>query len=226
MGVGVPEMRVLLMAGAACLSLAACGAETPAVEEAPTPSVAVMPENDDPTERPPPAIDCKGIQDVIAAASEPVPFASLRTGNASLAGQEIADTFTTSAAPAGAKCQIGKIDASGAMPAIHVVNCTLFSSGMTDREKNAERAKQAFDAARTQFTACLPADWTARDGTSNETDSTESMIYESKADAQRAMTASFYTYPVKLMKEWVEEPSSGKAPGWHVTLDFQKDGKR
>jgi hypothetical protein len=215
-------MRVLLMAGAACLAFAACNPETPAVEEAAAPaSPAVMPENDDPTETPPPVFDCKNIQDVIAAAAESIPFASLRGASSG------PDAFATSVAPAGAKqCQIGQVAASGAMPAIHVVNCTLFSSGMTDRTKNAELAKKAFDDARAQFTACLPPDWTARDGTSNDAEANESMIYESKADAQRAMTASFYTYPVKLTKEWVEEPSNGKTPGWRVALDFQKDAKQ
>lgn len=219
-------MRSLLAVGAALCVLAGCGAETSAPEEAPAPTATVMPEKDDPAEAAPAAIDCKDIQAVLAAAAEPVPFASLRTGKVNLAGRDLDDAFTTAIAPAGAKqCQIGQLEGFGpSSPTIHVVNCTLFSSGMTDREKNAERAKTLFDNVRAQFNTCLPADWTARDGTSNETDSTESMIYESKADAKRAMTASFYTYPVQLKKEWVE--SGGKAPGWYVTLDFQKDGKQ
>jgi hypothetical protein len=68
--------------------------------------------------------------------------------------------------------------------------------------------------------ACLPADWTSRDGSVNEVDATEAMIYESTADVQRAMTASSYTYPVQLKKAWVED---GAASGWRVTLDFQKE---
>jgi hypothetical protein len=214
-------MRGLIIVGVACCVLAACGSETPAAPaDAPAPEAVVMPENDDPTETPPAAVDCKDIQSVIAAAAEPVPFTSLRAGEA---GPE---TFATSIAPAGAKqCQIGRIAGSGAMPTIHVVNCTLFTSGTADREKNGELARTAFDAARAQFTACLPADWTARDGTSGEAGANEAMIYESKADAQRAMTASSYTYPVQLRKQWVEEASAGKTPGWHVTLDFQKDAR-
>lgn len=219
MGRGSPEMRGLIFVGAACCVLAACGSETPAAPaDAPAPGTVVMPENDDPAETPAAAIDCKDIETVLAAAAEPVPFTSLRSGDAG------PDAFTTSIAPAGARqCRIDKIAGSGAMPAVHALTCTLFSSGTADREKNGELAKTAFDGARAQFTACLPADWTARDGTSGEVGANEAMIYESKADAQRAMTASSYTYPVQLRKQWVEEASAGKTPGWHVTLDFQKD---
>lgn len=219
-------MRVLMMAGAACCVLAACSPETPAPGEASAPSNVVMPEGENAAEAPPAAVDCKDIQTVLAAADESVPFTSLRTGNVSLAGQPQPDMFTTSIAPAGAKqCQIGEVPGSGGTQKIHVVNCILFTSGATDREKNAELAKQVFNAARTQFTACLPAHWTSRTGATGAVDATEAMIYESKADAQRAMTASFYTYPVQLKKQWVEG-GNGETPGWRVTLDFQKDAKQ
>ena len=215
-------MRSLLIVGMAVSVLAACGSETsaPSGESAAAENV-VMPENEDLSETPPPAIDCKDLQTVLAATSEPVPFTSLRGASTG------PDAYATTVVPAGAKqCRIGKVEGSGVTPTVHAVNCTLFSAAGSDRMKDAELAKLAFDTARAAFTACLPADWTARDGTSNRIDATESMIYESRADAQRAMTASAYTYPVRLMKEWVEDASSAKTRGWHVTLDFQKDAKQ
>jgi hypothetical protein len=54
----------------------------------------------------------------------------------------------------------------------------------------------------------------------NDIDANEAMIYESVADAQRAMTGTSYAYPVQLKKAWGED---GAASGWRVTLDFQKE---
>lgn len=198
-------MRGLIVA-ATCCALAACDAATPTpppVEEPAGPApVAQMVE---PAE--PPPVDCTQINAVFAAFNEPVPFASLRAG--------------PPISLVNAACQVGETGGSGAST-IRALNCTLFSSGALDREKNAAPAKAAFVEARRQMDACLPADWTSRDGAVAATDANEAMIYESLADAQRAMTGSSYTYPVQLKKAWVEG-AAGQASGWRVTLDFQKE---
>ena len=212
-------MRVMVF-GAAAFLLAACGSETPA-PPADAPDVAAA---DDLPEPPAPAPgSCKDIEALVAASAEPTPFASLR--GAPVAGAS--DAFTTTIAPAGARCQIGAIPADANMGAVHVVNCTLFSSGAAEREKNAEKAELAFDTARADLERCLPSDtWTHRDGSSTELDTSEAMIYETKADAQKALTARFYTYPIQLKREFVEDLSSGRTPGWYVTLDFQKEAAK
>ena len=198
-------MRSLIVAGAACLVLAACGAETPppvAEEQA-----IAAPGTSAGLDEPPPPVDCTQINLVFAAFNDPAPFASLGAG--------------PPIAPANAACKVAEATAAvPGGPVIHALNCTLYSSGALDRSTSAVAAKDAFVEARRQMDACLPADWTSRDGAVNEVDATEAMIYESTADAQRAMTGSFYTYPVQLKKAWVED---GAASGWRVTLDFQKE---
>jgi len=207
-------MRGLIVAGAACLVLAACSPETPpppADEQAALAPLAVV---DEPAE--PLPVDCAPINAVFAAFDEPIPFASLRSGEA-----QTGNRFASAFSPANATCTIGETTGDGpAAPTIHGMSCTLFSSGVLDREKNAVPAKDAFVEARRQLDACLPADWTMRDGAVPETNTNEAMIYESQADAQRAMTGSFYTYPVQLKKAW------GDQQGWRVTLDFQKEAGR
>ena len=198
-----------LMVAAACCALAACDAATPPpppVEgpAAPAPAAQTV----EPAE--PPPVDCAQINAVFAAFNEPVPFASLRAG--------------PPISLVNAACQVGETSGPG-KSAIHALSCTLFSSGALDREKNAVTAKTAFAEARRQLDACLPADWTSRDGSVAVTDANEAMIYESLADAQRAMTGSSYTYPIQLKKAWVEG-AAGEASGWRVTLDFQKEAAR
>jgi hypothetical protein len=218
-------MRILLAASAAMLALAACDGGKP--EDA-TSGGLPMAEADDPPEPhtvTPTDQSCSDIAALAAAMSEPEPFASLRTGNASLGGQELSDTFTTDVAPAGASCTATRMSGySRDSGLIYAVNCRIFSSGATDREKNAEKAKAAFQAARNDLDKCLPG-WKARDGSNVDTDSTEVMIYESPEDAKRAMDASYYVYPVELKKVW-SAGGGGESAGWRVTVDFQKDTPR
>ena len=198
-------MRGLIVTGAACFALAACGAETPppvAEEQAIAAPLDATADSDVPL-----PVDCTQINAVFAAFNEPAPFASLGSG--------------PPIAPANAACKVAEATAAApGGPVIHALNCTLYSSGALDRATSAGAAKEAFVEARRQMDACLPADWTSRDGAVNEIDANEAMIYESAADAQRAMTGTSYTYPVQLRKAWVED---GGASGWRVTLDFQKE---
>jgi len=198
-------MRGLIVAGAASLALAACGAETPppvAEEQAIVAPLDATADSDEP-----PPVDCIQINAVFAAFNEPAPFTSFGSG--------------PPIAPANAACKVAEATAAApGGPVIHALNCSLYSSGALDRATSAGAAKEAFVEARRQMDACLPADWTSRDGAVNEIDANEAMIYESAADAQRAMTGPSYTYPVQLKKAWVED---GGAPGWRVTLDFQKE---
>jgi len=198
-----------MVAGTACLVLAACGAETPPPPAEDQAIVATTNATRDSGE-PPPPVDCTQINAVFAAFNEPAPFASLGAGPA--------------IAPANAACKVADANAAVAGgPVIHALNCTLYSSGSLDRETSAVAAKEAFVDARRQMDACLPADWASRDGAVNEIDANEAMIYESAADAQRAMTGPSYTYPVQLKKAWVDD---GTSSGWRVTLDFQKEAAR
>lgn len=198
-------MRGLIGGGAACLVLAACGAETPppvAEEQA-----IAAPGTSAGLDEPPPPVDCTQINLVFAAFNDPAPFASLGAG--------------PPIAPANAACKVAEATAAvPGGPVIHALNCTLYSSGALDRSTSAVAAKDAFVEARRQMDACLPADWTSRDGAVNDIDANEAMIYESVADAQRAMTGTSYAYPVQLKKAWGED---GAASGWRVTLDFQKE---
>jgi len=199
-------MRGLTIAGVACLAFAACSEETPPPVAEEQAVIAPIGATGDADEALPP-VDCTQINAVFAAFNEPAPFASLGAG--------------PPIAPANAACKVAEAKAAvPGGPVIHALNCTLYSSGALDRAANATPAKEAFVEARRQLDACLPADWTSRDGSVNEVDATEAMIYESTADAQRAMTGSSYTYPVQLKKTWVED---GAASGWRVTLDFQKE---
>ena len=198
-------MRSLMVAGTACLVLTACGAETPppvAEEQASgAPGTSAV------SDQPPPPVDCTQISAVFAAFNAPAPFASLDA--------------VPLIAPASAACKVAKATAAApGGPVIHALNCTLYSSGALDRATSAVTAKAAFVEARRQLDACLPADWTLREGAVNAIDANEAMIYESAADAQRAMTGTSYAYPVQLKKVWVED---GAASGWRVTLDFQKE---
>lgn len=199
-------MRGLTIAGVAGLALAACSEKTPppvAEEQAVIAPIGASGDSDEPL----PPVDCMQINAVFAAFNEPTPFASLGAG--------------PPIAPASGACKVAEPKAVlPGGPVIHALNCTLYSSGALDRAATAVAAKEAFVEARRQLDACLPGDWTSRDGAVNEVDANEAMIYESTADAQRAMTGSSYTYPVQLKKAWVED---GAAPGWRVTLDFQKE---
>lgn len=217
-------MRLFVAAGLTCLLLAACdsGASAPG-------AAGLDADVLDTGESPLLAVDkdsrsCKDIAALAAAFSEPEPFASLRTGKAKLGGRELDDSFTTAVAPAGGSCTMGIMEGFGTPPAMmHVVNCQLFASGLNDREANAAKAKAVFEAASRDLATCLPSDWATRDGSQIAVDSTEAMIYESPADVERAMTASFYSYPVELRKEWSGGGVRGQAAGWRVTLNFQKD---
>lgn len=211
-------MRNLLSVGVfapfvAALLVTACG---PAAEEV----VVIDPPAETQTAvNAAPVNSCEDIAKLAAAMSEPVPFASLRTGNVKLGETVVEDTFTTAAAPAGAPCTLAVMDGMSAETArIHVANCPVFSSGLLDREANAEKAKLAFDTLRGDLEKCLPKGWDARDGSQPDADSTEMLIFESPEDAKISMDASFYTYPVQLKKAWDN--------GWKVTLNFQKDGPK
>ena len=222
-------MRIRLAASVAMFAFVACDGAKPADPAtgpaAPAPAAqtpAATAEVDPATVTPSPK-SCADIAALAAAMAEPEPFASLRTGKVKLGDRELDDSFTTAAAPAGSTCTMGKMD--GFNPEggpIYVVNCTVFSSGMLDREENAVKAKAAFEAARNDLTKCLPKDWTTRNGSTIEADTTETMIFESPADVKRAMDASFYSYPVELKKIW-SEGGRGEGAGWRVTLTFQKD---
>lgn len=201
-------MRRLMVAGVACLALAACGGETPPPSA--DDQAALAPVTEGPGDEALPPVDCTQISAVFAAFNESTPFGSLGAGPA--------------IAPANGVCKVADATAAAAAgPVIHALNCTLYSSGALDRATTAVAAKEAFVEARRQMDACLPAQWTSRDGAVNEVDANEAMIYESAADAQRAMTGSSYTYPVQLKKAWVDD---GAASGWRVTLDFQKEARR
>lgn len=219
---GDPILRIRLAAGIAAPALFALlsgcspSAEAPAPAESPaaTEAAAATPARD----------GCKDIATLVAAMDEAEPMASLRTGKFRLGERELDDKFTTDITPAGATCELGVMDGfSPGSGKLYVANCTLFGSGLLDRQAEAEKAKTAFDTARAQLESCLPKDWTSRDGSQPDADTTETMIYESAADAKRAMDASFYAYPVELKKEWSDTLRSGP-PGWRVTLNFQKEG--
>lgn len=220
-------MRLILPAGMSCLLpllLPACDSGTPAPGAA-TPES----ETSDAGESPLLAVDkdsrsCRDIAAIAAAFSEPEPFASLRTGKAKPDDRELEDSFITAVAPAGGSCSMGVMEGFGASPAkVHVITCQLFASGTDDRELNAAKAKAVFETANRDLYTCLPGDWTARDGSQVAVDSTEVMVYESSADAQRAMSASYYVYPVELRKEWSEGGVLGQPAGWRVTLNFRKE---
>lgn len=214
-------MRIILLAGAACFALAACDAPPPAPAAS---DVAQALDADIPAPSLPTARSCEDIAALAAAFDEPTPFASLRTGKFKLGDRELDDKFTTAAAPAAATCEIGVMDGFGPVPGkMHVVNCKLFASGMLDREENALKAKAVFDAAKADLSRCLPADWTSRNGSSKDPEATEAMIYETRADAERSMTASYYVYPIELRKEWADGSSFGQTTGWRVVLNFQKE---
>lgn len=211
-------MRNLLGASIVILLAAGCGPtaeESPAVvEPVAAPEAALVTPSRD---------SCADIGSLAAAMDEPVPFASLRTGKVLLDGREVADAFTSKVAPAGGVCQLGVME--GFTPTsgqLFVANCLVLSSGMLEREANAVKAKAAFDAARNDLEKCLPAGWLQRDGSQPDADSTESIIFESPADAKRSMDASFYAYPVELQKAWVE--GGAQTPGWRVSINFQKEG--
>jgi len=166
---------------------------------------------------------CKDIAALAVAMEEPEPFSSLRTGKATLGERELDDRFTTAISPAGASCDLGKMPPFDSRSGeVYVANCLVFSSGMLEREVNAEKAKAAFDAVRTDLDRCLPEGWSSRDGSQPDPGVTEVMIYESAADAKRSMDASSYLYPVELRKEW-SDGGRGNPPGWRVTLSFQKE---
>ncbi len=215
-------MRIRLAASLAALALVACDGAKPAAPAAETPPPAPVAEVE-PSAVTPSAKSCEDIAALAAAMAEPEPFASLRTAKFKLGDRELDDTFTTAAAPAGATCKLAVMDGFDPKGGkLYVANCALFSSGMLDREDNAELAKAVFDAARNDLTRCLPQGWTSRDGSKVEADTTETMIFESAEDAKRAMDASFYAYPVELKKEW-SEGDRVQGAGWRVTLNFQKD---
>lgn len=213
-------MRVILAMGVALLALAACDqpkpAETLDTGEAPLGEIGLPVA----AERP-----CDDVAKLAAAFDEPTPFASLRTGNFKLGDTELTDKFTTSVAPAGATCEMGTLDGFGPNPGtMHVVNCQLFSSGLLDREENAEKAKVIFDAARAELNRCLPEGWVPRTSTQVvDASENEAVIYETRADAQRALTASYYVYPIELRKELSDGDTPGQMPGWRVVLNFQKE---
>lgn len=166
---------------------------------------------------------CKDIAALAVAMEEPEPFGSLRTGKAKLGGLERDGSFTTAVSPAGATCDLGKMEPlNPGSGEVYVANCLVFSSGMLEREANAEKAKAAFDAVRTDLDRCLPKGWSSRDGSQPDPNVTEVMIYESPADAKRSMDASSYLYPVELRKEW-SDGGRANPPGWRVTLNFQKE---
>ncbi len=204
-------MRILL----AALVVTACSpaAETPVTDASPAAETAIP-------VAPQAASDtCKDIAALAAAMGEPEPFASLRTGKARLGDREMDDMFTTAAAPASAKCDLakmGRFDGGGGD--VYVANCLVFVAGTLEPEK----AKAAFDAARSDLDRCLPKDWSSRDGSQPDPNATEVMIYESAADAKRSMDASSYLYPAELRKEW-SDGGPANPPGWRVTLTFQKE---
>jgi len=210
-------MRALL-AATSLLALTSCGGEAapPASGgDAPAPATA---QRD----------GCKDIATLASAMTEAEPFASLRTGNVMLGDHKVEDSFTTDVAPAGASCTMGKMDGwnPGDAP-MHVVNCTLFSSGMLDEEENGAKAKAVLDAAKQQLDTCLPAGWASREGGNNGDERTESLIYETAADKARSETADFYVYPLELRKEYYTgSMRGGKSPGWYVTLNFQASGAK
>lgn len=200
-------MRSSMIAATALLALAACGEPTPppaAEETAAAPSLPVAHAG---SEDEPPPVDCTQLSAAFAAFNEPSPFASLEIG------PPIRLLNTT--------CSVNEQDASGT-PAIRALSCSVFAASAPDRATNADAALAAFADARRQLTACLPADWTAREGVGAPPDADEAMIYESRADAQRAMTATSYVYPVQLKKAWVAG-ADGEPSLWRVTLDFQKE---
>lgn len=215
-------LRMRLAAGIAApallLLLSGCGpsADVPAPAESPAAETAAAAA---------PARDgCKDIATMVTAMDEAEPMASLRTAKFKLGERELDDKFTADITPAGARCELGIIDGfSPESGKLYVANCALFGSGLLDRQVEAEKAKTVFDTARAELEACLPKDWVSRDGSQPEPDSTESMIYESPADAKRAMDASFYAYPIELKKEWSDTLRDGGPPGWRVSLNFQKE---
>lgn len=210
-------MRSLFAASLIALSVSACSpaSETLVVDESPAPEAAATPT--------PTRDRCKDIAALAAAMNEAEPFQSLRTGNAKLGDRVLDDHFITAVSPAGATCTLGKMEAFNAASGdVYVANCLVFSSGVLDREADVLKAKAAFDAARSDLEACLPKDWSARDGSQPDANAAEVMVYESAADAKRSMDATSYLYPVELRKEW-SAGDKANPPGWRVTLNFQKE---
>ena len=198
-------MRSSMIAATALLALAACGEPTPppAAENAAAPGEPVARAGSDAE---PPPVDCTQLSTAFAAFNEASPFASLEIG--------------PPIRLLNATCSISEQKAVGT-PAIRGLTCTVFAANAPDRATNADAAQAAFADARRQVTACLPADWTLRESIGAPADADEAMIYESRTDAQRAMTATSYVYPVQLKKAWVAG-ADGEASAWRVTLDFQK----
>ncbi len=215
-------MRALI-ASVAVLTLAGCNAETPAQDAEAMPAGDLAATEAD-TATPPPRDGCKDIADLAVAISEPEPFASLRSGNVVQGGEPLDDHFTTNVAPAGASCSMGRMQGFSADSGLmYVVNCTLFSSGLLDREENGVKAKEVYDAARAELDKCLPAGWTARDGGNNGIETNESLIYETAADIERKNASDTYVYPINLAREWSDGAFRGQMSGWKVTLNFQKE---
>lgn len=218
-------MRYSLAAGICCVLLAACDSGAPAPSEPELEDEVALAEGESPllsVDRN--ARGCMDIAALAAAFEEPEPFASLRAASPGADDDETARAFTTDVAPAGATCTMEIGEGLGTPPAKrYAVRCQLFASGVADREANAEKAKDVFNDTTRDLRACLPEEWTARDGSLTAIDSTEAMIFETRADVERSMTARFYAYPIELRKEWYEDGLRGQPAGWRVTLTFQKD---
>ena len=147
---------------------------------------------------------CKDIAALAVAMEEPEPFGSLRTGKAKLGGLERDGSFTTAVSPAGATCDLGKMEPlNPGSGEVYVANCLVFFTGMLEREANAEKAKAAFDAVRTDLDRCLPKGWSSRDGSQPDPNVTEVMIYESPADANTlTFAAAAVATHVALRRTW------------------------
>jgi len=200
-------MRSSMIAATALLALTACGEPTPPPAAEVNAAAPALPIAHAGSDDEPPPVDCTQLNAAFAAFNETPPFASLEVGPPI----RLLD----------AACSVNEQKAEGA-PAIRALTCSVFAANAPDRATGADAALAAFADARRQVTACLPADWTVREGVGAPADADEAMIYESRADAQRAMTATSYVYPVQLKKAWVAG-TDGEASAWRVTLDFQKE---
>jgi hypothetical protein len=199
-------MRNTMIVTAALLALVACGEPTPppAVGDAAAPAAPVASAGSDDAPAP---VDCTQLSAVFAAFDEPSPFASLEVGPPI----RLLD----------AACSVNEQKAAGA-PATRTLACPVFAANAPDRATSAAAARAAFAEAHRQVSTCLPADWTMREGIAAPAEADEAMIYESRADAARAMTATSYVYPVQLKKAW-SAGVGGEPSAWRVTLDFQKE---
>jgi len=149
----------------------------------------------------------------------------------SLAGLERERQFHDGRLPAGATCDLGKMqpfDPGSGGVYVRELPRLLPRACWTGKVERGEGRGQAFDAVRTRIaTAACRRAWSSRDGSQPDPNVTEvSGATKSPADAKRSMDASSYLYPVGITGR--NGPMAGEPtnpPGWRVTLNFPEGSR-